>query len=315
MGNSGEGTAGAKRWSKVVNALRPKSGEGSFLRILGYATWLDRCLMTAATICSAGAGAALPIMNIVFGRLVSSFTGYFTVGSGVTDEQFRASVNRNALFIFCLFIGKFFLGYISIYSFRMSGIRISAAVRLAYLSSLFDLPVPVIDKLPAGEATDTLTNAANSIQFAISDRLDSLVQGLSLFITAYVIAFVYSWRLTLVSSSVIVFVSVIIKIVMPYLIKYYVQVLTNNAKASGVAGEALRGIRTIKALGAEEEAMRWQSKFLDQSQELGSKLSIWVSMQFWPTFFATYANMALTFWTGVRFYSQGLISGIGALVT
>ncbi|KAF2115532.1 lipid A export ATP-binding/permease protein msbA [Lophiotrema nucula] len=315
MGNSGEGTAGEKPQSEVGKALQTKPGEGSFVRILGYATWFDRFMMTVAAVCSVGAGAALPIMNIVFGKLVGSFTGYFTVGSGVTEKQFRAGVDRNALYIFCLFIGKFCLGYISTYAFRMSGIRISAAIRLAYLSSLFDLPVSVIDKLPAGEATDALTNIANTIQLAISDKLGLMVQGFSLVITAYVIAFVYSWRLTLVSSSVIVIVTVMLKVTMPYLMKYYIQILAKNAGASGVAGEVLRGIRTIKSLGAEEEALRWHSRFLDQAQESGSKLSIWVSMQLWPAYFATYANMALTFWTGVKFYSEGLIPGVGALVT
>jgi ATP-binding cassette subfamily B (MDR/TAP) protein 1 len=70
----------------------------------------------------------------------------------------------------------------------MSGIRISAAIRLAYLSSLFDIPVSVVDKLPAGEATAALTNIANTIQLAISDKLGSMVQGFSLVITAYAIA-------------------------------------------------------------------------------------------------------------------------------
>lgn len=315
MGNSGEDAADEGSWSKAGRAPHTKLGEGSFVRILGYATWLDCCLMTAAAICSVGAGATLPIMNIVFGKLVGSFTGYFTLESGVTEKEFRTSVDRNALYIFCLFIGKFCLGYVSTYAFRMSGIRISAAIRLAYLSSLFDLPVSVIDKLPAGEATDALTNIANTIQLAISDKLGSMVQSFSLVITAYVIAFVYSWRLTLVSSSVIVLVTTMLRVTMPYLIKYYIQVLAKNAGASSVAGEILRGIRTIKSLGAEEEALQWHRKFLDEGQEIGSKLSIWVSMQFWPAFFATYANMALTFWAGVKFYSEGLIPGVGSLAT
>lgn len=314
MENSEEGTAAEKPLSKVGKALRTKLGGGRFVRILSYSTWFDRCLMTLATLCSVAAGAALPVMNVVFGKLVGSFTGYFTPGSGVTEEQFRADVDRNALYIFLLFIAKFCLGYISTYAFRMSGIRISAAIRLAYLSSLFDLPVRVIDKLPAGEATDTLSNVADTIQLAISDTLGSLVQGLSLITIAYIIAFIYSWRLTLVSSSVIVLATVLLRITTPQLMKYYIQIITKTAGASGVAGEVLRGIRTIKSLGAEEEARRWQSKLLDQAQEYGSKVSIWVSMQFWPTIFAMYANMALTFWAGVKFYSDDLISGIGALV-
>jgi ATP-binding cassette subfamily B (MDR/TAP) protein 1 len=313
MTNSGQDSASQK--SKVGKVLQKKLGQGGFVRILNYATWFDRFLMTVAAVCSAGAGAALPIMTIVFGKLVGSFTGYFTVGSGVTEKEFRDGVDRNALYLFLLFIGKFILGYVSTYGFRMSGIRISAALRLAYLSSLFELPVSAIDKLPAGEATDALTNIANTIQFAISDKLGSLVQGFSLVIAAYVIAFVYSWRLTLVSSSVVIFVTIMLRITTPHLMKHYISIIGLNAGASGVAGEVLQGIRTIKSLGAEEEALRWHSKFLDLAQVSGSKLSIWVSMQFWPAFFATYANMALTFWTGVKFYSMGLIPGVGNLTT
>jgi ATP-binding cassette subfamily B (MDR/TAP) protein 1 len=313
MTNSGEGSISRK--PKVGKALPKKLGQGGFVRILGYATWVERLLMTVAAICSAGAGAALPIMTIVFGKLVGSFTSYFTEGSGVTEEEFRHGVDRNALYLFLLFIAKFILGYVSTYGFRMSGIRISAALRLTYLSSLFELPVSVMDKLPAGEATDALTNTANTIQFAISDRLGSLVQGFSLVITAYVIAFIYSWRLTLVSSSVIIFATIMLKITTPHLMKHYISIIGMNAGASGVAGEVLRGIRTIKSLGAEEEALRWHSKFLDIAQVTGSKLSIWVSMQFWPAFFATYANMALTFWTGIKFYTMGLIPGVGNLTT
>jgi ABC-type bacteriocin/lantibiotic exporter with double-glycine peptidase domain len=304
-----------KTKSKAGEILHTKLGDGSFARILSYATRLDRCLMTVAAVASVGAGAALPVMNIVFGKLVGSFTGYFTAGSGVTEDQFRARVDRNALYIFCLFIGKFCLGYISTYAFRMSGIRISAAIRLAYLSSLFELPVSAIDKLPAGEATDTLTNIANTIQFAISDKLGSMVQGFSLVIAAYIIAFVYSWRLTLVSSSVIVLVAALMRVTTPRLMKHYVQFMTKTAGASAVAGDVLRGIRTIKSLGAEAEALKWHSKPLNEAQEYGSKLCIWVSMQFWPAFFATYANMALTFWAGIKFYSEGSISGVGALIT
>lgn len=38
----------------------------------------------------------LPIMNIVFGKLVGEFTGYFVPGSTVTESRFKAAVNKNA---------------------------------------------------------------------------------------------------------------------------------------------------------------------------------------------------------------------------
>lgn len=35
-------------------------------------------------------------MNIVFGKLVGEFTGYFVPGSTVTEDRFKAAVNKNA---------------------------------------------------------------------------------------------------------------------------------------------------------------------------------------------------------------------------
>jgi hypothetical protein len=52
-------------------------------------------------------------MNVVFGNLVGEFVGYFTPGSGSTEEQFKHAVDTNALYIVYLFIGKFVLAYIS----------------------------------------------------------------------------------------------------------------------------------------------------------------------------------------------------------
>lgn len=38
---------------------------------------------------------ALPLMNIVFGNLAGDFTKYFTPGNHVTEDQFKASINRS----------------------------------------------------------------------------------------------------------------------------------------------------------------------------------------------------------------------------
>ena len=90
-----------------------KPGLGLFFRIFGYSTRADQIYLLIGSLSSVGAGVALPLMNIVFGNLVGSFTDYFIPGSNVTLQEFRHGVNRNALFIVYLFIGKFILAYIS----------------------------------------------------------------------------------------------------------------------------------------------------------------------------------------------------------
>lgn len=95
------------------------------------------------------------------------------------------------------------------FTFRLVGLQISAKLRLNYLKALFSLPVEVLDTLPSGQASNTITTTANVLQVGISEKLGTILQYLSLLITAVVIAFTYSWALTLVTSSVLIFIALV----------------------------------------------------------------------------------------------------------
>lgn len=270
--------------------------------------------MIAAVVFSAAAGVTLPLMNLVFGHLVGKFNGYFVPGSRVTKDEFLATVNQNTLYLLYLFVAKFALGYVSIFSFRITGIRISATIRMAYLVALFNQPISVIDKLPPGAATDSLTMVANTIQVAISDKLGLLVQSLSLIISAYVIAFKNSWSLTLASSSVILFVFLVYGSITPAFIKMEHSIVESSSSASAVAGEVFKSVRTVKSLCAENAIMARYAKWINDGRKKGLKKSPLTGAQFAPAFFAMYANMALTFWFGVKLYSEGSIHNISVIV-
>ena len=85
----------------------------NYWRILSFGDRRDHLLLLVALASALGSGVALPLMNIIFGRLVGNFNNYFVPGSGVTEQAFKHTVSRNALFIVYLFIGKFVLTYIA----------------------------------------------------------------------------------------------------------------------------------------------------------------------------------------------------------
>ncbi|PQE27139.1 putative leptomycin B resistance pmd1 protein [Rutstroemia sp. NJR-2017a WRK4] len=88
--------------------------------------------------------------------------------------------NYFRLLILYLFIARWCLSYISQFTFRIVGLRISAKLRLAYLKALFSLPVGVLDTLPSGQASNTITTTANTLQVGISDKLGVFLQCNSL---------------------------------------------------------------------------------------------------------------------------------------
>jgi ATP-binding cassette subfamily B (MDR/TAP) protein 1 len=131
------------------------------------------------------------------------------------------------------------------FSLRMVALRMSAKLRLEYLKALFALPVSVIDTLPSGQASNTLTNTANVLQIGIGEKAGAILQWMATVIAAIVIAFKYSWSLTLVTSSVIIFVGLIYGCIIPINIKLTKEVEHADEK---VCSSLFRCISRVKEL-------------------------------------------------------------------
>jgi ATP-binding cassette subfamily B (MDR/TAP) protein 1 len=128
----------------------------------------------------------------------------------------------------------------------MVALRVSAKLRLEYLKALFALPVSVIDTLPSGQASNTLTNTANVLQLGIGEKAGTILQWLSVVITATIIAFKYSWSLTLVTSSVIVFIGLVYGSIIPLSVKLTKEVEHADEKVSSLMSRYL--LENLKTL-------------------------------------------------------------------
>lgn len=105
----------------------------------------------------------------------------------------------------------------------MIGIRLSSAIRLHFLQRLFAQSIHVLDSMPPGYATSTITTTSNTLQLGISEKLGVFVEFMSTIVAAIVIAFVYSWSLTLVTSSAILFIIITVTIILPIIVKTHDQ--------------------------------------------------------------------------------------------
>ena len=250
-----------------------KTAFSDYLRIFTYSTLNDRILLGIAFFAEIATGTTLPLMNIVFGHLVGHFSDYFAPNSTTTKAQFLHTLSQQTLYIVYLFIARWILSYISMFIFRMAGIRMSAKLRYAYLKALFSLPVQVLDTLPAGQASNTITNTANVLQIGISDKLGTFIQFTALMVAAIVVAFRESWSLTLATSSIILFLGIIYGSIVPVMIKMNKEVEHADSKASAIAGEVLGSIRMIVACGAEFRIARKYGGWIEESRRRGLKIS------------------------------------------
>jgi ATP-binding cassette subfamily B (MDR/TAP) protein 1 len=120
------------------------------------------------------------------------------------------------------------------------------------------------------------------LQVGISEKLGTFVQFTSLMIAAIIIAFTYSWSLTLVTSSLLVFIGIVYGITIPIVVRWTKEVEHADAKASSIAGEVLGSIRMIVACGAEGRIAKKYSGWVEESRRRGLRLSPLIGVQFAP---------------------------------
>jgi ATP-binding cassette subfamily B (MDR/TAP) protein 1 len=181
-----------------------------------------------------------------------------------------------------LSIAKSILSYASRLGFRVVGLSMSANLRLEYLSAVFKLPISTLDTLPSGQVSNTITTNANILQQGISDKLGSLIQVISLLFSAIGVAFTFSWSLTLVTSSVLIFIIFCHWVFMPIIVKRRAEADFADEKASSIAGEVLGSIRMIVACGAEERIAGRYSGWVEESRRRGLKISPYIGGQYAP---------------------------------
>ncbi|KAJ6025325.1 uncharacterized protein N7446_013763 [Penicillium canescens] len=304
----------SKKTPEVKDAAEQSTSLKDYFRILSYTTTKDRMVLAVALICSVGSGVPLPIMNIIFGGLVGEFSSYFTPGTSTTEAQFKASVSRLSLYIVYLFIAKFTLTYFSMYCFRVISLRVSAALRLEYMNSLFAQPISKIDQVSVGTVVNTITTLSNSIQQSISDKLAILFQSSALLIAAYIIAFKYSWALTLATSSCLLFILVVCSLTLPAISQIQQKTDKADEKHSAIAAEVFGSIRTVISLGAEAPLAKKYRQWVTESRDRGRNMAIIMGFQFGLIFFAMYASYSLAFWLGLKLYREGHIRDINTVI-
>lgn len=182
------------------------------------------------------------------------------------------------------------------------------------MQALFQQPVRKLDEVSAGTVANTITTAANTIQLSVSERLSAILSALAIIIAAYAIAFTYSWQLTLVTSSAILFVILVYSANTPFTLKALKRVETADEKHATVAAEAVASIRTVNALGAESKLIEKHSRWVDEAHKYGMKLAPAIAIQISPQFFAIYASFALAFWYGLELYQEGHIANVSAVI-
>lgn len=197
---------------------------------------------------------------------------------------------------------------------RISSLRISAALRLAYLRALFAQPVSVIDTISPGKVSTRITTSSNTVQLAIGPQFALMFQSLAFTIGLYVVAFVKGWLLTLVASASLPFILIVYGTLLPPFITIHKVTEKHHEDASAMAFEIFSSIRVVVAFGAEAKLARQHAVMLDKAAQNEKKAAPLMGLMMSPAMLSMYATFAITFWFGIKQYTEGKLPNVGSII-
>jgi ATP-binding cassette subfamily B (MDR/TAP) protein 1 len=280
--------------------------KGGIKVLYRYATVNDYLIIAISALCSIAAGAALPLMTVIFGNLAGEFNGYF---AGTTSRaQFDHTISHMVLYFVYIGIAEFVTIYISTVGFIYTGEHISGKIRWHYLEACLRQNIGFFDKLGSGEITTRITADTNLVQDGISEKVGLTLNALATFITAFVIGFIKSWKLTLILTSTVAAITVIMGGGSTFIVKYSKQSLESYALGGTIAEEVISSIRNAVAFGTQDKLARQYDVHLAKAEKFGYRVKFALAIMVGGMFMVIYLNYGLAFWMGSRFLVKNEIT-------
>lgn len=166
---------------------------------------------------------------------------------------------------------------------------------------------------PGAVATKTSSNA-NLVHGGLAEKVGTMFQGLSMLVSAFIVAFATQWKLSLVVAVSIPTVVIIVGITLAMDTKLEGKILEIYTKSGSLVEEAFSSIRVLTAFNARDKILKKNDIYLDQAKAYGVKKGPILGVLYSSEFSVMYAAYALAFWYGVRLLFRGEIEEGGTVV-
>lgn len=179
--------------TKAAKSDKTDAGIKDYIRIFTYADKYDLLFDGLGAVAAIASGAALALINVVFGGFITGVQDFQTTGN---QRDFRRLINQYALYFVYLAIARFVLTYAYTVGYTVSATRITRSIRQRYLKATLSQDIAFFDEGGHGSVSSQITTNGNMIQQGIGEKLGLTIQSASAFVAAFIVAFVTNAKLT-----------------------------------------------------------------------------------------------------------------------
>ncbi len=224
-----------------------------------------------------------------------------------------AGLGRMALLLAGLLLLESVLRYSFIYSSSWLGQSVIRDLRVKVYRHITSLRLTYFDRTPIGTSTTRTINDIETINNVFSQGVITIIADLLTLFTVLGVMFYTSWRLTLISLTMLPFLMVASYIFKEKVKASFQRVRTQISRMNAFLQERISGIRIIQIFNAEEQEMT-KFKAINRSYTQANLDSILYYAVFFPVVeIISAASLGLMVWWGAR----GVIANdvtLGALI-
>lgn len=265
-------------------------------------------------------GAVMPFVGYLLGSELNYFMDLQQLANGMPSSS-GLGVEDTTHQIYMVIIGavgvsvgSFIFNSLQYGIFNQIGEEFTLTLRSKYFRKLMYQDMEYFDE-PKHQPIDLcnhLSDECKTVNTLIGSFIGSILQSFTSFIVGLIIAFVYSWRITLVllGMSPFIFISGVMEALLLHQVKS-----KKKAGEFNLVGESLENIKVVKSLTAQEEILKEFDEECETEKKLKLKLSRITSMTIGYAQCSMFIVFALVFRIGAIFLQNSQMTKGAFLIT
>uniref|UniRef100_A0A914WE06 ABC-type xenobiotic transporter n=1 Tax=Plectus sambesii TaxID=2011161 RepID=A0A914WE06_9BILA len=296
------------------------TNESSLFNLYRYASKCDWVLLAIGAICAVVSGCGMPFMAILFAQISQSFvriTQVLNAGTDVTSapsnttalpytmEQFNEEIVKYSLIFVGIGILMFITASLQVITFLRVCENMIHRLRADFFKAVLRQNIGWFDENQSGTLTSKLFDNIERIQEGTGDKVAQLIQQTGQFICGLIVAFVYSWKLTLIMMSLTPVMVLSSAFIAKMMAKAAARESAKYMRAGAIAEEVLTSVRTVIAFNGQKfEAARYNDALLGSKRDSIMK-SFYMGFGMFTSLLVTFGSYGLAFWIGIVWVHDG----------
>uniref|UniRef100_A0AC35TSE1 ABC transmembrane type-1 domain-containing protein n=1 Tax=Rhabditophanes sp. KR3021 TaxID=114890 RepID=A0AC35TSE1_9BILA len=294
---------------KEKKAEEEKPPTVSFFKLWRYASKGDIILVILGMIVAFGTGTGEPLFSIIIGDISQAFINAITlqhVGNdpiklqNLTDSGFLYTWDDfhsdiiDKVYMYCyLGCGILLVSFIQVICFQISCENMNHNLKKQFFKSMMKQNIGWYDTHSTGALATKLFDNLERIKEATGDKVGLLVQFTSQFFCGFIVAFFYSWKLTLIMLSLSPFMAIVGIFMAKLMSDASTSEIEKYAKSGAIADEVIGNIKTVNAFNGQERECARYNFSLKEAMKDGIRKTVFIGAGLAVTFIVIFGSFTL----------------------